>query len=89
MSKPTQPDTPIIGEPVSKPEMEPSDRGGGNTLIIAASAGGLDAFIRILGNSADGDGYACLVVQHVAPAQENLLVELLARVTLPPSFIQF
>lgn len=48
---------------------------------IGASAGGLEAFREVLRFLPDDTGMAYVLVQHLDPAHESLLPELLARVT--------
>jgi two-component system CheB/CheR fusion protein len=51
---------------------------------IGASAGGLDAFKKLLQNVPVESGMAYVLVQHLAPAHESLLPEILARETQIP-----
>jgi two-component system CheB/CheR fusion protein len=51
---------------------------------IGASAGGLDAFKKLLQNVPVKSGMAYVLVQHLAPAHESLLPEILARETQIP-----
>ena len=51
---------------------------------IGASAGGLEAFTRLLGQLPVTTGMAYVVVQHLDPSQLSLLPGLLARVTQMP-----
>ena len=51
---------------------------------IGASAGGLDAFRRFLKAIPEGSGMAYILVQHLDPAHESILPELLQRVTKLP-----
>ena len=51
---------------------------------IGASAGGLDAFKRLLKAIPEDSGMAYILVQHLDPAHESILVELLQRVTKIP-----
>lgn len=51
---------------------------------IGASAGGLDAFKRLLKAIPEDSGMAYILVQHLDPAHESILVELLQRVTNIP-----
>ncbi len=48
---------------------------------IGASAGGLEALAAFLGNVPENSGLAFVIVQHLDPQRENLLVNLLQRVT--------
>ncbi|MEB3294702.1 MAG: chemotaxis protein CheB [Synechococcales bacterium] len=62
------------------------DSANGVSLIvgIGASAGGLDAFSELLSHLPIDTGMGFVLVQHLAPGQESLLSELLARVTPMP-----
>jgi two-component system CheB/CheR fusion protein len=51
---------------------------------IGASAGGLDAFKKLLKNIPVASGMAYVLVQHLAPSHESLLPEILARETKIP-----
>lgn len=51
---------------------------------IGASAGGLDAFSELLSHLPTNTGMAFVLVQHLAPAAESLLRELLSRTTPLP-----
>jgi two-component system CheB/CheR fusion protein len=51
---------------------------------VGASAGGLDAFKKLLQNISTTSGMAYVLVQHLAPAHESLLPEILARETEIP-----
>jgi two-component system CheB/CheR fusion protein len=51
---------------------------------IGASAGGLDAFSELLSHLPEDTAMAFVLVQHLAPDQESLLGELLARTTQMP-----
>jgi len=48
---------------------------------VGASAGGLDAFRKFLRNIPSNSGMAYVLVQHLAPAHESILTEILARET--------
>ena len=48
---------------------------------IGASAGGLDAFKRLLTAIPDNSGMAYVLVQHLDPSHESILPEILQRVT--------
>lgn len=52
---------------------------------IGASAGGLDAFKKLLKAIPDDSGMAYVLVQHLDPNHESLLVELLQKVTNIPT----
>jgi len=51
---------------------------------IGASAGGLDAFKKLLRAIPEQSGMAYVLVQHLAPTHESLLPELLQKVTKIP-----
>ena len=51
---------------------------------IGASAGGLDAFKKLLKAIPEDSGMAYVLVQHLDPSHESLLVELLQKVTKIP-----
>jgi two-component system CheB/CheR fusion protein len=51
---------------------------------IGASAGGLDAFKRLLKAIPENSGMAYILVQHLDPAHESILADLLQRVTPIP-----
>jgi len=51
---------------------------------IGASAGGLDAFKRLLKAIPEDSGMAYILVQHLDPAHESVLADLLQRVTKVP-----
>ena len=51
---------------------------------IGASAGGLDAFKRLLAEIPESSGMAYVLVQHLDPSHESVLPEILQRVTKIP-----
>ncbi len=51
---------------------------------IGASAGGLDAFKKLLKAIPENSGMAYILVQHLDPAHESILADLLQRVTPIP-----
>ncbi|MFB3890294.1 MAG: chemotaxis protein CheB [Candidatus Bathyarchaeia archaeon] len=51
---------------------------------IGASAGGLEAFTKLLEELPDDTGMAFVFVQHLAPGQESMLTDILARSTAMP-----
>ncbi|MGA7495286.1 MAG: chemotaxis protein CheB [Isosphaeraceae bacterium] len=53
-------------------------RPGFPVVGVGASAGGLDAFTRLLGNLPPKPGMAILFIQHLDPKRESILPELLA-----------
>src|SRR5436309_8887333 len=71
---------PAAAAPVaSEPE-----RQGPLVAGVGASAGGLDAFKKLLHAMPPDSGIAFVLVPHLDPAHESLLVELLARHTAMP-----
>lgn len=50
----------------------------GSFVAVGASAGGLDACTRLVGAMTTGHGMAIILVQHLDPNHESLMVELLA-----------
>ena len=53
-------------------------------VAVGASAGGLDALTQLLGQLPADAGLAYVLVQHLDPAHESILAELLARTTIIP-----
>lgn len=51
---------------------------------VAASAGGLEAFIQLLSHLPTDTGMAFVLIQHLSPDHESLLTEILARKTAIP-----
>jgi two-component system CheB/CheR fusion protein len=51
---------------------------------VGASAGGLEAFTSLLEHLPPDTGMAFVLVQHLAPAKDSILAELLARTTAMP-----
>lgn len=51
---------------------------------IGASAGGLDAFKKLLGRLPDNTGMAFVLVQHLSPRHQSLLPELISKATPMP-----
>ncbi len=51
---------------------------------IGASAGGLEAFTKLLGNLPSDTGMAFVLIQHLSPSHESFLPEILARATSMP-----
>lgn len=51
---------------------------------VAASAGGLEAFIQLLRHLPIDSGMAFVLIQHLAPDHESLLSEILSRITQLP-----
>jgi two-component system CheB/CheR fusion protein len=53
-------------------------------VAIGASAGGLDAFIDLISAVPDGTGLALVVIQHLDPRHDSMLVGILAGATTMP-----
>ena len=51
---------------------------------IGASAGGLEAFTKLLENLPPDTGMAFVLVQHLAPTKDSMLAELLSKATSMP-----
>lgn len=80
-SEPPPPD-PHERDPASA---EPDPQGPAFPIVaIGASAGGLEAFADLLGHLPPDTGMAFVVVQHLAPAHESHLSEILQRATAMP-----
>jgi two-component system CheB/CheR fusion protein len=62
----------------------PPSRGGFAVVGIGASAGGLEACTKLLACLPPGSGLAFIVVQHLDPKHESMMVELLAGHTAMP-----
>ncbi len=69
---------------VAAPVARDSERRGPPVAGIGASAGGLDAFKKLLAAMPPDSGIAFVLVPHLDPAHESLMVELLARHTTMP-----
>lgn len=53
-------------------------------VAVGASAGGLEAFTHLLKNLPADTGMAFILIQHLAPAHESILTELLSKATAMP-----
>ncbi|MBX9256886.1 PAS domain-containing protein [Desmonostoc muscorum CCALA 125] len=53
-------------------------------VAMGASAGGLEAFTRLLSHLPNDTGMAFVVIQHLSPNQKSLLSEILSRTTQMP-----
>src|SRR5579872_2778733 len=51
---------------------------------VGASAGGLEAFKRLIKSIPEKSGVAYILVQHLEPTHESLLVDILQKVTQIP-----
>ena len=67
------------------PADRPTNNGDGFPVVgIGASAGGLDAFKKLLSAMPIDTGMAFVLIPHLDPTHESLMVELLARQTTMP-----
>ncbi len=65
-----------------KPKPEETDTKGMFPIVaIGASAGGLEAITRFLGNVPNDSGQAFVIIQHLDPTHVGMFAELLQRVT--------
>src|SRR2546429_4434237 len=64
-----------------QPEPQQSRRGLFPSVGVGASAGGLEAFTKLLKALGPGSGMAYVLVQHLDPSHESALTELLAKAT--------
>ena len=78
-------------QPLSEPTRDPIDavqqasiKAPFPIVGIAASAGGLEAFTQLLSHLPTDTGMAFVLIQHLDPARESLLREILARITRLP-----
>jgi two-component system CheB/CheR fusion protein len=78
-SKPPEP-----AEPDTGPEMDFASNGSVPVVGIGASAGGLDAFKKLFAAMPNNSGVAFVLIPHLDPKHESLMVELLARQTKMP-----
>ena len=76
-------ESPAASGDVAPVASEP-ERRGPPVVGIGASAGGLDAFKKFLTAVPPDSGIAFVLVPHLDPARESLMVELLARHTAMP-----
>ena len=67
--------------PASLPHSEGRAAGAFPIVGIGASAGGLEAFRRLLGALPKSTGMAYVLVQHLDPHHDSILAELLSEVT--------
>jgi len=74
-------ESPAAPTEAAPPEFAPS---GPAVAGIGASAGGLDAFKKFFAAMPPDSGIAFVLVPHLDPAHESLMVELLARHTTMP-----
>jgi two-component system CheB/CheR fusion protein len=70
---------------MARKESNPEPEGLSFPVVgIGASAGGLEAFTRLLRALPDDTGLAFVLVQHLAPARESALAAILSRATSMP-----
>ncbi len=82
---PAQPDpSPPIPHPESVEDLDAPARRSFPVVGIGASAGGLDAFVKFLKAMPGDSGMAFVLIPHLDPRHESLMVELLARQTPMP-----
>ncbi|HTI49676.1 MAG TPA: chemotaxis protein CheB, partial [Planctomycetaceae bacterium] len=67
---------PSVGEAPTKPPF--------SVVGVGASAGGLEAFTRLLENLPPHPGVALVLVQHLDPSRESLLASILSKATPLP-----
>ena len=68
-----------ISKPISASKMKEFP-----VVAVGASAGGLDACRKLLDALPAGNGMAFIIVQHLAPSHESMMVDLLAGHTAMP-----
>jgi two-component system, chemotaxis family, CheB/CheR fusion protein len=88
-TKPAQQSASVPGQPEESPptlaDGAPVESKPGPPVAgIGASAGGLDAFKRFFGAMSADSGVAFVLIPHLDPQHESLMVELLARTTSMP-----
>ncbi|MDQ2100065.1 MAG: CheR family methyltransferase [Tychonema bourrellyi B0820] len=83
-----QPDLENTPDSIALPAIDPAEQ---NTVEapfpivgIVASAGGLEAFRKLLGHLPADTGMAFVLIQHLAPDHKSLLTEILAKTTQMP-----
>lgn len=72
------PDRGRAGPPATPARHPPRDAGDFPVVGIGASAGGLDACRKLVGALPAGNGMAFILVQHLDPTHESMMVDLLA-----------
>jgi two-component system CheB/CheR fusion protein len=82
----SQPASPPRHDNAEAPEEQStSDRGGAVRVVgIGASAGGLDAFIELVSAIPLETGLAFVLIQHLDPSHDSMLVDILAGATAIP-----
>jgi two-component system CheB/CheR fusion protein len=76
-SQATRPDRKAEGQPAQSADL-PRERGAFPVVGIGASAGGLDACRKLVEALSAVNGMAFILVQHLDPTHESMMVELLA-----------
>jgi two-component system CheB/CheR fusion protein len=62
----------------------PRERGGFAVVGVGASAGGLEACKKLLASVSSGSGLVFILVQHLDPKHESMMVDLLSDHTAMP-----
>lgn len=75
---------PIEAAEASDESAQQTDGAGMPVVGIAASAGGLDAFKKLIGAMPADTGIAFILIPHLDPTHESLMVELIGRQTTMP-----
>jgi two-component system CheB/CheR fusion protein len=70
--------------PTKRPETKSNNSSQYPIIGVGASAGGLEAFTQLFKNLPADPGMAVVLVQHLAPAHESMLTELLSKTTTMP-----
>jgi two-component system, chemotaxis family, CheB/CheR fusion protein len=70
--------------PVTTGQAAAKERADPLVVGVGASAGGLEAFTELLSNLPDDTGLAFVLIQHLDPAHESHLTELLSKATKMP-----
>ncbi len=73
----------VIADTVPQHDQETGGQGF-SVVAIGASAGGLDAFTRLLQQLPADTGMAIVLIQHLAPRHESMLVPILSRTAKMP-----
>src|SRR5512140_795051 len=80
--------TALNPEPTAGLTEQPGARSSESGLFpivgVGASAGGLEAFTQLFKNLPANPGMAFVLIQHLAPAHESMLTELLSKATSMP-----
>jgi two-component system, chemotaxis family, CheB/CheR fusion protein len=86
MKTPTEATVPVMAEAVVPAGAEELDKEVPSPVVvgIGASAGGLEAFTELLSHLPDDTGLAFVLIQHLDPAHESHLTELLAKASKMP-----